>query len=141
MTVDPLFQVNDLNPTLYRRIKQLERTRLLRTQIFYIKDFLFTCRFAEELVFLNIIICTYHSYLVIIYIVILTKKLSIYYRLQDSLQKEPIYMLNDPHVYAIQDLVGVKSGLLTEKLRELVKSCCSHVAKCEVHTYICLKKK
>ncbi|XP_058795536.1 run domain Beclin-1-interacting and cysteine-rich domain-containing protein isoform X2 [Phymastichus coffea] len=46
MTVDPLFQVSDLNPTLYRRIKQLDRTRLLRTQLFYLKDFLLTCRFA-----------------------------------------------------------------------------------------------
>ncbi|XP_014203887.1 run domain Beclin-1-interacting and cysteine-rich domain-containing protein [Copidosoma floridanum] len=48
MSVDPLFRVNDLNPSLYRRIKQLNRTRLLRTQLFYLKDFLFTCRFATH---------------------------------------------------------------------------------------------
>ncbi|XP_017876260.1 run domain Beclin-1-interacting and cysteine-rich domain-containing protein [Ceratina calcarata] len=48
MTTDPLFQVNDLNPSLYRRIKQLERTRLLRTQLCFFKDFLFTCRFATS---------------------------------------------------------------------------------------------
>ncbi|KAJ8684242.1 hypothetical protein QAD02_020034 [Eretmocerus hayati] len=48
MTVDPLFQVNDLNSSLYRRIKQLNRTRLLRTQLFFLKDFLFTCRFASS---------------------------------------------------------------------------------------------
>ncbi|XP_011505731.1 PREDICTED: run domain Beclin-1 interacting and cysteine-rich containing protein [Ceratosolen solmsi marchali] len=48
MTVDPLFQVSDLNPTLYRRIKQLDRTKLLRTQLFYLKDFLFACRFATN---------------------------------------------------------------------------------------------
>ena len=46
MTSDPLFQINDLNPSLYRRIKQLTRTRLLRSQLFFFKDFLFTCRFA-----------------------------------------------------------------------------------------------
>ncbi|XP_043284553.1 run domain Beclin-1-interacting and cysteine-rich domain-containing protein [Venturia canescens] len=48
MAVDPLFQVNDLNPLLYRRVKQLERTRLLRTQLFYLKDFMLTCRFAQS---------------------------------------------------------------------------------------------
>lgn len=100
MTVDPLFQVNDLNSTLYRRIKALERTRVLRTQLFYLKDFLFTCRFAQDL--------------------------------QESLQKEPIYMLNDPHVYAIQDFVLVKIGVLPERLKELVQACCSHVAQCEL---------
>lgn len=51
MTSDPLFQINDLNPSLYRRIKQLARTRLLRLQLFFFKDFLFTCRFATRYVF------------------------------------------------------------------------------------------
>ncbi|OXU29786.1 hypothetical protein TSAR_006955 [Trichomalopsis sarcophagae] len=48
MAIDPLFRVSDLNPSLYRRIKQLDRTRFLRTQLFYLKDFLFACRFAKE---------------------------------------------------------------------------------------------
>ncbi|XP_012225046.1 run domain Beclin-1-interacting and cysteine-rich domain-containing protein [Linepithema humile] len=48
MVSDPLFQVNDLNPLLYRRIKQLDKTRVLRTKLFFLKDFLFTCRFATS---------------------------------------------------------------------------------------------
>ncbi|XP_015522387.1 run domain Beclin-1-interacting and cysteine-rich domain-containing protein [Neodiprion lecontei] len=100
MTADPLFQVNDLNPLLYRRIKQLEKTRILRTQLFYLKDFLFTCRFAVEL--------------------------------QEALHNEPIYILNDPHVYAIQDFVQVKVGLLPERLKDLVEACSSHVVQCEL---------
>lgn len=48
MMSDPLFQVNDLNPLLYRRIKQLDKTRLLRTKLFFLKDFLFACRFATR---------------------------------------------------------------------------------------------
>lgn len=51
MTSDPLFQINDLNPSLYRRIKQLARTRSLRLQLFFFKDFLFTCRFATRYAF------------------------------------------------------------------------------------------
>ncbi|XP_012262879.2 run domain Beclin-1-interacting and cysteine-rich domain-containing protein isoform X1 [Athalia rosae] len=100
MMADPLFQVDDLNSTLYRRIKLLEKTRILRTQLFYLKDLLFTCRFAEEL--------------------------------QETLQKEPIYMLNDPHVYAIQDFVQVKTGVLPNRLKDLVQDSCNHVMQCEL---------
>ncbi|XP_075214708.1 run domain Beclin-1-interacting and cysteine-rich domain-containing protein rubicon [Lycorma delicatula] len=49
MFSDPLFNVNDLNPRLYRRAHCLEKIRFLRLQLFYLKDFLLTCRFAEEL--------------------------------------------------------------------------------------------
>lgn len=48
MSTDPLFPINDLNPNLYKKVKQLERTRRLRLQLFYLKDFLLTCRFAEQ---------------------------------------------------------------------------------------------
>lgn len=51
MMLDPLFQIQDLNASLYRRIKQLERTRILRTKLFFLKDFLYTCRFAVKYVF------------------------------------------------------------------------------------------
>ncbi|XP_020300230.1 run domain Beclin-1-interacting and cysteine-rich domain-containing protein [Pseudomyrmex gracilis] len=100
MMSDPLFQVNDLNPLLYRRIKQLDKTRVLRTKLFFLKDFLFMCRFANSL--------------------------------QDALKKEPNYMINDPHVYSIQDLINVKSGVLSVRLQELVQICCAHVADCEL---------
>ncbi|KAG7207686.1 hypothetical protein KM043_009305 [Ampulex compressa] len=100
MTVDPLFQVNDLNPLLYRRIKQLDRTRVLRTQLFFLKDFLFTCRFATSL--------------------------------QDTLKKEPSYIISDPHMYSIQDLMHVKYGVLPIRLHELVQICNTHVTGCEL---------
>ncbi|KAL6254653.1 hypothetical protein P5V15_013959 [Pogonomyrmex californicus] len=100
MMSDPLFQVNDLNPLLYRRIKQLDKTRILRTKLFFLKDFLFMCRFAVSL--------------------------------QDVLKKEPNYIINDPHVYSIQDLINVKLGVLFVKLQELVQICCAHVVDCEL---------
>ncbi|XP_011877709.1 PREDICTED: run domain Beclin-1 interacting and cysteine-rich containing protein [Vollenhovia emeryi] len=100
MMSDPLFQVNDLNPLLYRRIKQLDKTRLVRTKLFFLKDFLFTCRFATSL--------------------------------QDVLKKEPNYIINDPHVYSIQDLINVKLGVLFARLQELVQICCTHIVDCEL---------
>ncbi|KAG5326878.1 RUBIC protein, partial [Acromyrmex heyeri] len=100
MMSDPLFQVNDLNPLLYRRIKQLDKTRLLRTKLFFLKDFLFACRFASSL--------------------------------QDVLKKESNYIINDPHVYSIQDLINVKLGVLFVRLQELVQICCAHIVDCEL---------
>lgn len=49
MYSDPLFNVNDLNPRLYRRAHCLEKICFLRIQLFYLKDFLLNCRFAKEL--------------------------------------------------------------------------------------------
>ncbi|KAL0101612.1 hypothetical protein PUN28_019030 [Cardiocondyla obscurior] len=100
MMTDPLFQVNDLNPLLYRRIKQLDKTRLLRTKLLYLKDFLFLCRFATSI--------------------------------QDVLKKDPIYIINDPHVYSIQDFINVKLGVLLVKLQELIEICYAHIADCEL---------
>ncbi|CAL7940368.1 unnamed protein product [Xylocopa violacea] len=100
MVSDPLFQINDLNPSLYRRIKQLDRTRLLRTQLFFFKDFLFTCRFATSI--------------------------------QEVLKKEQNYIISEPHVYSIQDLMQVKYGILPMRLQELVQMCNIHIVGCEL---------
>ncbi|KAH0945662.1 hypothetical protein HN011_007087 [Eciton burchellii] len=100
MMLDPLFQINDLNPLLYRRNKQLNSTRILRTKLFFLKDFLFTCRFASSL--------------------------------QEQLKKEPSYIMNDPHMYSIQDLINVKYGVLFVKLQDIVEVCYMHVTDCEL---------
>ncbi|CAK9799367.1 Run domain Beclin-1-interacting and cysteine-rich domain-containing protein [Anthophora quadrimaculata] len=100
MMSDPLFQINDLNSSLYRRIKQLDRTRLLRTQLFFFKDFLFTCRFATSV--------------------------------QEILKKEQNYIISEPHVYSIQDLIHVKYGILPMRLQELVQVCNMHIIGCEL---------
>uniref|UniRef100_A0A1V1FQN1 Putative cysteine-rich protein 5 n=1 Tax=Reticulitermes speratus TaxID=60591 RepID=A0A1V1FQN1_9NEOP len=49
MLGDPLFAIGDVSPGLYRKARQLERTRQLRMQLCYLKDFILTCRFAEHL--------------------------------------------------------------------------------------------
>ncbi|XKL67317.1 hypothetical protein PGB90_002808 [Kerria lacca] len=49
LSTDPLFNVMDLNPSLYRRARDLQKIRLLRATLFYLKDFIFTCQYAEKL--------------------------------------------------------------------------------------------
>lgn len=51
MLFDPLFNITDLNSVLYKRARGLNRVRLARLQLYYIKDFIFSCRFANRLVY------------------------------------------------------------------------------------------
>ncbi|XP_075794312.1 run domain Beclin-1-interacting and cysteine-rich domain-containing protein isoform X2 [Pelodiscus sinensis] len=46
---DPLFSVQDLNAPLYRKVKALNQVRLLRIQLFHLKNMFKTCRLAKEL--------------------------------------------------------------------------------------------
>ncbi|CAH0382427.1 unnamed protein product [Bemisia tabaci] len=48
MNSDPLFNVQDQNPNLFRKARGLERTRQLRWQLCLMKAFLITCRFATN---------------------------------------------------------------------------------------------
>uniref|UniRef100_A0A2S2R9S8 Run domain Beclin-1 interacting and cystein-rich containing protein n=1 Tax=Sipha flava TaxID=143950 RepID=A0A2S2R9S8_9HEMI len=50
MLFDPLFNIADLNSVLYKRARGLDRVRLYRLQLYYIKDFIFSCRYADRLV-------------------------------------------------------------------------------------------
>lgn len=46
---DPLFNVQDINSALYRKVKLLNQVRLLRVQLYHMKNMFKTCRLAEEL--------------------------------------------------------------------------------------------
>ncbi|XP_021571005.1 run domain Beclin-1-interacting and cysteine-rich domain-containing protein isoform X2 [Carlito syrichta] len=46
---DPLFNVQDINSTLYRKVKPLNQVRLLRVQLYHMKNMFKTCRLAKEL--------------------------------------------------------------------------------------------
>ncbi|XP_071453937.1 run domain Beclin-1-interacting and cysteine-rich domain-containing protein isoform X2 [Hetaerina americana] len=100
MMSDPLYNVGDLNPALYKKAKALERTRTLRTQLQHLREFLLACRFATDL--------------------------------QESLEREPQYLSSDPEVYSLQDLVLVKSGELTARVKSLVDAGIAHVAQCQL---------
>lgn len=49
MFTDPLFNIADVNVNLYRKIRQLSVIREYRTQMFFLKDFIQTCRKAKTL--------------------------------------------------------------------------------------------
>ncbi|NXE86516.1 RUBIC protein, partial [Menura novaehollandiae] len=46
---DPLFNVQDINPDLYEKVKALNQVRLLRIQLFHMKNMFKTCRLAKDL--------------------------------------------------------------------------------------------
>ncbi|KAG8524458.1 Run domain Beclin-1-interacting and cysteine-rich domain-containing protein [Galemys pyrenaicus] len=46
---DPLFNVQDINNALYRKVKLLNQVRLLRIQLYHMKNMFKTCRLAKEL--------------------------------------------------------------------------------------------
>ncbi|XP_077440145.1 run domain Beclin-1-interacting and cysteine-rich domain-containing protein isoform X3 [Vanacampus margaritifer] len=45
---DPLFNPNDINSGLYKKVKALESVRVLRMQLFHMKNLFKTCRFSKE---------------------------------------------------------------------------------------------
>ncbi|XP_061634952.1 run domain Beclin-1-interacting and cysteine-rich domain-containing protein isoform X3 [Phyllopteryx taeniolatus] len=45
---DPLFNPNDINSSLYKKVKALEAVRVLRMQLFHMKNLFKTCRFSKE---------------------------------------------------------------------------------------------
>ncbi|XP_066926119.1 run domain Beclin-1-interacting and cysteine-rich domain-containing protein-like [Clytia hemisphaerica] len=45
---DPLFNVHDISPNLYDRVRPLNTTKNLRVQLHYMKKFLDSCRYAES---------------------------------------------------------------------------------------------
>ncbi|XP_006002416.1 run domain Beclin-1-interacting and cysteine-rich domain-containing protein isoform X2 [Latimeria chalumnae] len=46
---DPLFNIQDINTALYRKVKALEQVRLLRIQLVHLKTMFKTCRLAKDL--------------------------------------------------------------------------------------------
>ncbi|XP_064195070.1 run domain Beclin-1-interacting and cysteine-rich domain-containing protein-like isoform X2 [Anguilla rostrata] len=45
---DPLFNLSDINNALYKKVKALETVRLLRVQLYHMKNLFKTCRLAKE---------------------------------------------------------------------------------------------
>lgn len=100
MFVDPLFRIFELNKNISKRSKNLALSRKYRLGLYYMKDFIMTCRFAETI--------------------------------QDYLENETSYLLNDPDVYSMLDLVNVRGGQMISRLKCLVEMCCRHTSECEL---------
>ncbi|RZC43316.1 run domain Beclin-1 interacting and cysteine-rich containing protein, partial [Asbolus verrucosus] len=100
MYSDPLFRVFELNKHICKMSRNLQFCRKLRLGLFYLKDFIFACRYAEMI--------------------------------SETLEKEKSYILTDPEVYSMEDLVSVRNGDMKLKLKYLVESCCRHTSECRL---------
>lgn len=52
--------------------------------------------------------------------------------LNEFLKTSPAYFLMEPQTYSLQDLVQVKMGKMTEKLKQIVELALDHVDECVV---------
>ncbi|KAH7961392.1 hypothetical protein HPB52_008793 [Rhipicephalus sanguineus] len=108
MAADPLFNIRDLNPDLYRRVKVLNRLRQCRTALHYLHQYILCCRLAT--------------------------------RLQDSLGSVQQHLLDEPHVYSLEDLEQARQGVLVAQLLGIQDDCERHCLACPICTgrgFIC----
>jgi run domain Beclin-1 interacting cysteine-rich containing protein len=122
MATDPLFNVMDLNGSLYRHVRVLQKIRLMRVALFYLKDFIFSCKYSDRWVAETFVtprsvvrFLTPHSF-----------------RLQELIKAEPQHVYTDPDCYSMTDFDRVKNGKWLEALTVIVKSCKNHVNQCQV---------
>ncbi|KAL4630777.1 run domain Beclin-1-interacting and cysteine-rich domain-containing protein-like isoform X3 [Arapaima gigas] len=97
---DPLFNLKDINSSLYRKMKALESIRLLRVQLYHMKNMFKTCRLARG------------------------------EGLLDQFDSVPFHLTEDLHLFSLNDLRAVRRGELTLKLQELLRLGSVHVADC-----------
>ena len=57
---------------------------------------------------------------------------SLGFRIRERLEQEKTYILADPEIYSIEDLVSVRNGDMKLRLKYLVELCCRHTAECKV---------
>ncbi|XP_010622278.1 run domain Beclin-1-interacting and cysteine-rich domain-containing protein isoform X3 [Fukomys damarensis] len=113
---DPLFNVQDINSALYRKVKLLNQVRLLRIQLYHMKNMFKTCRLAKDVPRKNV-----HS---------LPRVLPLTDRLLDSFDTVPGHLTEDLHLYSLNDLTATKKGELGPRLTELTQAGAAHVERC-----------
>ncbi|CAF1127809.1 unnamed protein product [Adineta steineri] len=107
---EPIFNIYDLNSKLYEKSNKLRMMNQLRWALYFLRNYISTCRFAEEK------------------------------GCQNILQTLPFYIAEEPHVYSLQDLVKTKSGELHKEFEPIVVNFRDHVLGCDlcyVKGYIC----
>jgi len=98
---EPLFNINDINTSLYRKVKKLRHLIDIRMQLYYLKIYISTCTQTDKL---NGEYTSFtHQHL-----------------LQD-----------DVHLYSLNNLIEIQHGKLYEYLNDLVTRSISHIAQCD----------
>lgn len=101
----PLFRVVDLNPMLYARVKALQTARHRRWQLKFVRDFVVSCRFAEEDG---------------------TKQI---------FDQVAAHIVDDLDVWSMADFTAVRLGSFIKDISALCNRCERHVLTCEVRVY------
>ncbi|UJR15102.1 hypothetical protein I4U23_002069 [Adineta vaga] len=107
---EPFFNIYDLNTKLYEKSNTLRMMNQLRWALYFLRNYITTCRFAEE---------QGH---------------------QQTLQSIPPYVYEHPHTYSLQDLVKTKLGELHKEYEPIVVNLREHVLSCSLcyaKGYIC----
>lgn len=98
---EPLFNINDINSGLYRKVKKLRNLIDIRMQLFYLKIYITTCTQTDKLS--SVFTSFTHQHL-----------------LQD-----------DVHVYSLNNMIEIQHGKLYEYLSDLVARSIAHIAQCD----------
>lgn len=98
---EPLFNINDINPGLYRKVKKLRNLIDIRMQLFYLKIYITTCTQTDKL---NAVFTSFPN--------------------QHLLQ-------DDVHVYSLNNMIEIQHGKLYEYLSDLVARSIAHIAQCD----------
>lgn len=98
---EPLFNINDINPSLYRKVKKLRSLVDIRMQLYYLKIYITTC--AQTGTLNDEYTSFSHQYLI-----------------QDDL-----------HSYSLNNLIEIQLGKLYEYLEDLVTRSIAHIANCD----------
>lgn len=98
---EPLFNINDINPGLYRKVKKLRNLIDIRMQLFYLKIYITTCTQTDKLS--SVFTSFTHQHL-----------------LQD-----------DVHIYSLNNMIEIQHGKLYEYLSDLVARSIAHIAQCD----------
>lgn len=117
----PLFRVSDLNAQLYVRVKALQTARQRRSQLKFVRDFVVSCRFAEE-----------DGYCIYDYELMDHKCFIFGYRTKAIFDKVAKHIVNDVDLWSMADFTAVRLGSFIKDITALSNGCEQHVMSCEV---------
>lgn len=124
----PVFRVSDLNAELYEKVRILRFAKLRRFHLKFVKDFITSCRFADELVFSSKILLFQLFEPLVTY-----SSLSLF----DGIEK---YLTNDTDLWSMTDFVAVRNGSFLKNITTIIAKCDEHIKECELCTargFIC----
>lgn len=119
----PLFRVSDLNAPLYGRVRALQVARERRALLKFVRDFVVSCRFAEE-----------DGYVVLVFFVLFLGMYGICFRTKAIVERVAKHIVEDVDLWSMADFTAVRLGTFIKDITALTNGCETHVLSCEVAT-------